>query len=449
MKFKIFSIACACLLSCSMLRAQELSEMEELDTRVSTLENSVRLLQKFKVSGYIQAQYQYAQTDADGINFKLTQRRNAYETSELKDFGRFGLRRGRFKFTYEDGIASGVVQIDVTEKGISTDRNVVMFKDIYLQVKDPWFGTNMLKAGIFDRTFGYEIAYSSSRRESPERSRIFQSLFPDERDLGVALTLQPSNSSPLNIFKLEAGLFAGNGIKPQISSRMDFIGHLTVSQPIGDNTLISGGVSAYLGGILQTGDPEIYEMKNNQWKLKSDAPGNIGKYVKRQYIGFDVQFSTMTAAGLTQIRGEYIFGEHAQNAAGSWSYKFTGIQSGPVYMRKISGGYAMLTQDLGTSPLTAIVKYDWYNPNTEISGNDIGASSATTANDITKSNIGLGFYWRINPALRLTAYYDIVSNETTNQMTDTIDTATGKITAYGYENDRKDNVFTLRLQYKF
>jgi hypothetical protein len=119
MKLKLFFIASACLLCSSMLMAQELSEIEEMDTRISTLENSVRLLQKFKVSGYIQAQYQFAQTDADGINFKLTQRRNAYETSELKDFGRFGLRRGRFKFTYEDGIASGVVQIDVTEKGIS------------------------------------------------------------------------------------------------------------------------------------------------------------------------------------------------------------------------------------------------------------------------------------------------------------------------------------------
>ena len=449
MNVKVLLIAGACLLSSSMLKAQDLSEREEVDSRISALENSTRLLQKFKVSGYIQAQYQFAQTSADGNNFKLAKAQNAYETTELKNFGRFGLRRGRFKLTYEDGIASGVVQIDVTDKGIDDNgRNVVMFKDIYLQVKDPWFGTNMLKAGIFDRTFGFEIAYSSSRRESPERARIFQTLFPDERDLGVALTLQPAKSSPLNIFKLEAGLFAGNGIKPQISSRMDFIGHLTVNQPIGVNSVIAGGVSLYSGGILQTGNPEIYEMKNNAWELKSSDQDNIGKYAKRQYIGFDVQFSTMTAAGLTQLRGEYIFGEHAQNAAGSWNYKFTGIQTGPVYMRKISGGYAMLTQDLGQTPFTVVAKYDWYNPNTKISGNEIGASTATTANDITKSNIGLGIYWRINQALRLTAYYDIVKNETTNQLKDTKD-ENGKITAYGYENDRKDNVFTLRLQYKF
>ena len=449
MKGKVLLITCLFLLFGIMVWSQELTEMEELDTRVWTLDNSVRLLQKLKVSGYIQTQYQYAQTSADGNNFKLAKGQNAYETAELKDFGRFGLRRGRFKFTYEDGITSGVVQIDVTEKGVDDNgRNVVMFKDIYLQVKDPWTGTNLLKAGIFDRTFGYEIAYSSSRRESPERARIFQTLFADERDLGVALTLQPAKSSPLNILKLEAGLFAGNGIRPQISNRMDFIGHLTATQPIGDNALIAGGASIYWGGILQTGDPGIFVMKNKTWVEESNQPENIGKYAKRTYIGFDMQYSLMTAAGLTQIRGEYIFGEHAQNAAGSWNYKFTGIQSGPVYLRKINGGYCMFTQDLGLSPLTVIVKYDWYNPNTEISGNDIGASSATTTNDITKSNIGWGIYWRINPTLRLTAYYDIVRNETTNQLTDTKD-ETGKIIAYGWDNKRKADVFTLRLQYRF
>ena len=448
MKLGFFVATCTFWLSSSMLRAQELSGMEELESRTATLENAVRLLQKFKVSGYIQAQYQYAQTDADGINFKLTQRRNAYETAELKDFGRFGLRRGRIKFTYEDGIASGVIQIDVTEKGISSDRNVVMFKDVYLQIKDPWFGTNLLKAGVFDRTFGHEIAYSSSRRESPERSRIFQSLFPDERDLGVALTLQPPTSSPLKIVKLEAGLFAGNGIKPQFTNHLDFIGHLSVTQPIGYNTVVSGGISAYVGGTLQQNE-QMYVMKNKIWVEDSNTKDNIGRYAKRQYVGFDVQFSTLTAAGLTCIRGEYIFGEHPGELSGPYPFNFNGLPPAtPVYMRKINGGYALITQDLGQSPLSVIIKYDWYNPNTGISGNEIGVSSGTNANDITKSNIGLGIYWRINPALRLTAYYDNVQNETTNQLQDTKD-ENGKITAYGWDKKRKADVFTLRLQYKF
>ena len=49
MRVKVFLIVCACMMSFNLLNAQELSELEEIDTRVSTLENSVRLLQKFKV----------------------------------------------------------------------------------------------------------------------------------------------------------------------------------------------------------------------------------------------------------------------------------------------------------------------------------------------------------------------------------------------------------------
>ena len=434
----------------SAFAQEEMDSLQMLYQRTTDLEESVRILKKFKVSGYIQAQYQYAETDADGINFKLTNRANAYEQQELESYGRLGIRRGRIKFTYDEGIASGVVQIDVTEKGISGDRNVVTFKDVYLSIKDPWIGTNSFKAGVFDRPFGHEIAYSSSRRESPERARIIQSLFPDERDLGAMLTLQAAKTSPWNILKLEAGMFAGNGIKAQFTTHMDFIGHLSVTKVIGSDITIGGGVSAYLGGVFQN-DSSVYVMKDNQFVLDSKTVDNIGKYAKRQYIGFDLQFSAYSAAGLTNLRGEYIFGEHPGNASGAYEFKFNGLPpaEAPIYMRKIAGGYVILAQDLGKLPFTALVKYDWYNPNTEVSGNDIAAAgSGTTKGDINMSNIGMGLIWRINPALRLTAYYDLVGNETTDNLPDTKD-EDGKITKYGYEGNRKDNVFTLRLQYKF
>ena len=155
--------------------------------------------QSVKFSGYIQSQYQYGEKDAA---LKVgTSNENPEES-----FNRIGIRRGRFKLTATDGkLASGVFQVDVTEKGVG-------FKDAYLNLKDPWFNTIQLRAGIFDRPFGNEISYSSSRRESPERSTLFQTLFPEERDLGAMLILQPAKTSVWNILKLEAGLFAGNGI---------------------------------------------------------------------------------------------------------------------------------------------------------------------------------------------------------------------------------------------
>jgi hypothetical protein len=441
-------------------------KVEQLETNVDNLLSSIVKLNKLKVSGYIQTQFQYAEAAADGINFKLAKAANSYERSPnypgsndykgLDGFNRFGVRRGRLKFTYEEGIASGVVQIDITDKGIGDNnlsaqgRNVVMFKDLYLNVKDPWFGTIAFKAGIFDRPFGHEIAYSSSNRESPERSRIIQSIFPDERDLGAMFTLQAAKTSVWNFLKLEAGMFAGNGIKPQIDSHMDFIGHLSATKLFGSDISLSGGVSLYMGGVLQT-DSSTFIMKENKFELESKSRENIGILAKRQYIGFDLQFAMITSFGMTQLRGEYIFGKHPGNFSGAYGFNFADITSGPVYMRKISGGYVVLVQDLGQSPVSAVVKYDWYNPNTGVSGNDIGVDqSRTGAGDITKSNVGAGLMWRINSALKMTAYYDFVSNETTTaeSLKDTKN-GDGKITAYGYEGIRPANVFTLRLQYKF
>ena len=425
-----------CLSLAAAVNAQdvELTPVEQLEMRTETVENAVKTLQKLKVSGYIQTQYQYCETDATDKDFKLAKGRNDQEKKDLDGFGRFGVRRGRIKFTYTDGLVEGVFQPDFTEKGLS-------FKDVYLSIKDPIWGTNSLKAGIFDRPFGHEIAYSSSRRESPERARIIQSLFPDERDLGAMLTLQADKNSPWNILKLEAGLFSGNGIRPQIENKMDFIGHLSAKKTF-DNMEISGGVSAYLGSIYQ-GDSSVFAMKDNKFVLDSKSADNIGKYATRQYIGVDLQFSAMTVAGLTQLRGEYIFGEHAGNKSGAYNFKTEALATDATYMRKLSGGYVILTQDLGTTPFTIVAKYDWYDPNTEVAGNDI-----TNKGEVLMSNIGLGAIWRINNALKLTAYYDIVKNETTDKLKDEKD-ADGKIKSYGYESDRKDNVFTLRLQYKF
>jgi len=422
-KKTLFLAVSICLAATIHAQEEGISPVEQLEQRTQLLENAVTTLQKFKVSGYIQTQYQYAETEADDKNFKLSNRANAIEKENSEDFGRLGVRRGRIKFTYEDGLVQGVFQPDFTEKGLS-------FKDVYISIKDPWFKSSSLKTGIFDRPFGHEIAYSSSRRESPERARIIQSLFPDERDLGAMLTLQASKTSPWSILKLEAGLFAGNGIRPQISNRMDFIGHLSASKTFGNEMSISGGVSTYLGGVLQS-DSSVFTIQDKVFALESKNGANVGSYAVRRYIGFDLQFAAMTAAGLTQIRGEYIFGRHPGNTDGAFDFKLAALPSGGMYMRNIAGGYVILTQDFGTTPFSAVVKYDWYNPNTDVSGNDIKGK-----NEIALSNIGFGLLWRINSALKMTAYCDIVKNETTTGVKD-------------YDRDRKDNVLTVRLQYKF
>jgi phosphate-selective porin len=418
---KWMTAICAVSLSMGVFAQEEteLSETEQLAQRTQALEEAVSVLKKFKVSGYIQAQYQNGQQDA---SLKV----GAANENPEESFDRFGIRRGRVKFTFEDKIVSSVFQLDMTEKGVG-------IKDAYLSIKDIWWGTNSLKAGVFDRPFGYEISYSSSRRESPERSTVFQTLFPEERDLGGMLTLQAAKTSPWNILKLEAGLFAGNGIKQETDNHKDFIGHLSANKNIGSDMKLSGGVSYYNGGVYQ-GTSKVYTMQGNGFVV-DDNEDNIGEFAKREYFGIDAQFALNSALGMTKLTGEYLLGEQPGAEKSTKSPNSSSLPTTDTYIRNFNGGYVMLVQDLGSLPLSAVVKYDWYDPNTKVSGDEIGQNGTTKA-DISQNTIGMGLLWRATNAIRVQAYYEINNNEKSQNLA-------------GYDSDRKDNVFTLRLQYKF
>jgi len=412
---KILTLFCGlCLFTASFAQQQEAESnpSEQFD-------EAVKRLQRLNISGYIQTQYQWGEKDAL-LNI------GAPNENTEKSFSRIGVRRGFIRLAYEEGITSGTFQFNVTEKGIT-------LKDAFLNIYDPWLGSNALKAGIFNRPFGDEISYSSLQRESPERSTIFLTLFPEERDLGAMLLLQAKNTSPWNFMKLEAGLFAGNGIKQETDSRKDFIGHLSASKNIRGDFTISGGVSYYNGGVYQ-GSDNVYKMEGGSFVLNNN-PGNQGKFAKREYFGFAGQSGIKNRLGTTWLRAEYLFGKQPGNLLSSKSPNASVLPASDTYIRNFNGGYVALTHDLATLPLSVVLKYDWYDPNTKTAGNNIGLNHSGPG-DIAQSAFGFGMLWYVNSSLRLQAYYEINKNEKTENLT-------------AYTDDRKDNVFTLRLQYKF
>ncbi len=443
MKLKSLAIIALGLLSSTVSFSQEamVDSLNVLDQRVTTLEDYVVTSKKLKISGYIQAQWQSSEVDSLGKASQDMKVGTAKAGSEINDMNRFGIRRGRIKMAYEDFGCTGVLQFDLNEKGLA-------LKDAYLNILDPWIGYVGFKAGVFDRPFGYEISYSSSRRESPERSRIFQTLFPDERDLGAMLILQAPKTSPWNVLKLEAGLFSGNGIAQDNDSKKDFIGHLTFNKPLNANVKIGLGASLYDGSVAQT-NVNVYKMDNGAFVLNNDA-ANKNAFAKRQYIGFDGQLSASTALGLTTIRGEYIFGNQPATSANSSSPKIGNISGvdnlNPLlggtdtYIRKMSGGYVHFIQDIAYTKHSIVVKYDWYDPNTDVAGNQIGIAAKTGKADVAYSTLGLGYMYRMNNNIRIMAYYDIVSNEKVNVVAAALK---------GYKANLADNLVTVRLQYKF
>ena len=435
LKSILYTVAIATSVFTATAQDENLTPLEQVQQKVETHDATISKLNNLKITGYIQPQYQWGEESA-------ALRVGTANTDATKSFNRIGIRRGRLKFTYDAGeLASGVFQLNIIDKpGLSGA--TVQLKEAYLNVKAPWLKTSALRAGIFDRPFGNEISYSSSLLESPERSRIINQLFPEETDLGGMLVLQPAATSSFNFLKFEGGLFAGNAINPETDNRKDFIGHIVATKPIGNTARWGLGASYYNGGVYQT-TAKVYSMSDGGFTLNT-SDENIGQFAKREYIGFDGQLSFESPVGMTQLRGEYIWGTQPGSSSSTASPNRASIPSGTnaydTYLRPINGWYAILVQDIGQIPFSAVVKYDVYDPNTAVSGNEVGSAysggASSSKADIKYSTLGLGLLWRIQPSLRLQAYYEIVKNETTSALA-------------AYTSDQKDNTFTLRLQYKF
>ncbi len=369
---------------------------------------------KLSLSGYTQVQWQLAEDE--GIS-AFTQGGSFPEYSN----NRFTVRRGRIKLKYDVGIVSLVFQPDFAEKGVK-------IRDAYIAVTSPdkFIGGQF---GAFDRPFGYEISYSSNKRETVERSRVFLSLFPGERDLGAMLRMNHKG------FSLDAGLFNGTGVASEIDNYKDFIGRLTYSTKLGD-AAVSAGVS-YYNGVVVNSTQAYYAYQSDKGFKAIESEQYEG--FKREYFGVGATLRTDWGIGTTHISAEYLWGmqpgTRQYNMSLIGGYDLT-VTDDPLYLRNFAGGYIFWAQDIGKSKHTVVLKYDYYDPNTEIAGDDIGILVNSGAADIAYSTIGLGYNYRWNKNLRLMLQYDFVNNESSQYL-------------LGYEGRIKQNVLTVRVQAKF
>ena len=426
--------------------AQETSTTDTLAKTLESIKSDLEQLKKIKLSGYLQPQFQA--TDSSGAPSYAG---GAFPSNTDK---RFMMRRARIKLVYEGNWSQYVFQIDAVEG------NGFSVKDIYAKFTEPWLKTFSLTMGIMNRPFGYEIGMSSSLRESPERGRMSQIIFPNERDMGAMLTIQAPKTSPLNIIKLEAGMFNGSSsAAKEFDYYKDFIGHLTVSKALASEKVkITVGGSYYNGGLgnfkSTNGKVYVYSMGSLANGLKGfvpDSTSNNGtaSVSKREYFGFDAQISIDNPIGLTILRGEFITGNQPGIVGSTAAYPNPSGITSPVaplaantYTRNFNGAYFYLVQNVWTTKWQVILKYDWFDPNTKVEGTDIGAKDANTStgtnlttSDIKFTTVGLGLAYRWDNNVKITGYYDLVTNENTKLV--------------GYTQDLKDNVFTFRVQYKF
>jgi len=400
--------------------------VEGLNESFLEVKSIVDALKKIKISGYIQAQFQQAEQNGissfAGGNFPTNSK------------SRFAVRRGRVKVSYDNIMTQYVLQIDVTQGGVG-------IKDAYVSLREPWLNSFVLTGGVFDRPFGFEISYSSSSRETPERSRLFQTLFPGERELGAKIEFNQEDG-PLSFLNLKAGLFNGTGpTSAENDNNKDFIGRLGVSFPFEEENLaIDAGVSAYIGKV-RSNTKYIYKFDGNSAMKVDSSSNNSGSSYERNYIGGDVQlYYDLPVLGGFSIRGEYIQGTQPGTSSANTFYNSTDAKAG-LYSRKFNGYYINYIQNIGNDN-QLIFKYDVLDPNVDVEGNQIGVKSSNlSASDIKYSTVGFGLIHHWDSNVKLVLYYDLVNNEKVNQA------ATGSLASF--KEDLKDNVLTFRIQYKF
>lgn len=374
-------------------------------------------------SAYFQGQYQHGQKDVNRMMVGSTN-----ENYGKKSFNRFGLRRAFFSTMYETGIVQALLTVEVK------DNKEMWFSDAFLNISDPWTKRFSLSLGSLNPNFGYELSISPSAYELIEGTSFLYSLLPDIYDIGAQLNYKaPEKYANLNV---KLSLIGGNGVQRETDSRRDFVGTITASTSKKMPVRLSGGVSYYYGSVYQ-GSEDIYKMEGEKFVLNNN-PDNIGKYAKREYFDVNAQLAFDTSFGLSQLRGEYVFGTQP---AGSDFYDSPNSKDRPTtdtYIRDFNGGYVYYLQQIGAKiPLTFWGGYSWHDPNTKVSNDEIGKYN-TNVTDIRYQTVSLGLIWLPYPGIRVQAFYEMPINEKSINLAE-----------QGYNRNRKDNVFSLRVQYKY
>jgi hypothetical protein len=371
-------------------------KLNALDERVLVSEADLGKLNKLKISGYVQAQWEL------------------YGKDLVKPFdpnNTFLIRRARVKFTYEplDGVKL-VLQPDFSTGNIA-------LQDAYGVVSIPKLKEWSIWAGQFDRP-NYEVEYSSSQVEVLDRSRVIRTLYPKEKEIGAKLEYKGSDVPLKFQFMALNGNFAGKEAK-DVDSRKDLMGRLVYELNLRERGIgLNFGVNGYLGGN---------RAKTNPYVLTSYGVTDslvVGDYLSKKWLGGEFQLFADFLGGMS-IKGEYLAGVNSLASTISSSSTTAQKKADPNKLKNFSGFYLYLIKNIG-SKNQFIARYDFFDPNTKLSGD-------AAVNDIYYKTLSLAWQYYLNDWIRLSIYYDMPKNEVNST----------------YKTQIKDNILALRVQAKF
>jgi hypothetical protein len=381
---------------------------------VNTLNSDVAQLKGIKITGYLQARYEYNDSSKGTALYD--------DFSKNPSANNFYIRRCRLKVSMQPGQTSKFVfYLDASKNTVSLKEAYV---DLYKKVKQHSF---TFTAGQFNYPFGYEIEYSSSKRDFPERSLAENKLFKGERDRGVNFAwVAPKH------FKFNIGLVQGYGIDGDGKSAPSWYDPTKAKDVIARGRVNLGkldfGVSGYWGKTSVPGTSAVaakpgvstwYDANGNNAIDVSEVTTTAPVAAKAAVAGFekdkirygiDAQYYLdVLPLGGTGIRVETFFAKDYNKSVTADS------------LARETGWYLWVSQNLGKK-FGAAVRYDYWDPNKD------------AVNDATGTlSLAMHYFWDNN--VRITAAYDMPR------------TLKGKSTFSAVDNDLKDNRFTLQFQF--
>jgi len=391
-----------------------------LDERLSTSDAILDKLSKIKISGYIQAQYEmYDNWSADGSQHGVAPSSGAPLSTNT-----FYIRRARVKFTYEalDGVKF-VLQPNF-------EVHQVTLKDAYVQLNDRWLKTFSLWVGQFNRPT-YEIEYSSSSREFAERTLMTRTIYPTERDQGAKLEADFSTNFNFPL-KVQVAVLNGNFGEGALANQAKDVdnGKDLMARAVYSFKLPSKGLGIDFGGHTYLGNTTVIAQTNPVTVFK-DVNNNsftpiVGDKMKKELFGAEMQVYYDFLGGMS-LKGEYIRGTYS----GTTNTAQVNSLFNANKVRNVEGYYLSLVKNVGKSNVASL-RYDVFDPNTKLSGDAV-----KTKDDLKYNNWTFAWQYFFDENIKIMACYVMPINETSLNA------------GVDYKQDKRDNIFTLRLQAKF
>lgn len=330
--------------SLKRLVAEKSAELEKLQQQLKRLEEVLQSVQKkqqdadktlrkfagLTVGGYIQMRYRRdtslpvdATKAADG---------SAREN--------FWISRARLdiRWTPQPGVLARW-HVDAAQTRLRT-------YDAYLELKD---GEGTITMGQFKVPLMEEVLESASVLLTPERSRAAETLFPGNRDRGIALTWRREGMPTVTLAVLSGTRARDTG--DSLTSRKSWL--VRVVQPLGRFGQVWVGMMDGKGRADTNNDGTLDTTYDRERKL----------------VGL-----LLTPVDRLSLRAEWVVGKGADRF-----YSPT---------TRVRGGYIQLSYRLPNLPLTIYAKRDEFDPNRD------------QPHDTFTRN-ALGAQWDLNPATRL------------------------------------------------